>query len=79
LPFFTPQGFAHKFSHSRELVCNLLILCADGTCREIDRNPEFVHGFDQAANVVTENLAQHFVPHRPIGLGSDAVAELCLD
>lgn len=40
---------------------------------------QFVHRVNQAADVLAQHLAKHFVFHRRIGLGADMGAELRFD
>ena len=42
-------------------------------------NPELIHRLNQAADIVAEDLAEHFVRHRHIGLAADVIAKLRLD
>ena len=44
--------------------------------RKIWADPQFVHGVNQAADVVAEHLAQHFVVHGRIGFAANMVTEL---
>ena len=42
-------------------------------------NPQFIHGLDEAANIMIENLAQHLVRHRHVGFAAHVIAKLRLD
>lgn len=42
-------------------------------------NLQLIHGLNQAANIVAEDLAEHFVRHRDIRLAPHMIAKLRLD
>jgi hypothetical protein len=46
---------------------------------KIRADAEFIHGVNQAADVVAKHLAQHFVFHSCVRSAADMVAEFCFD
>ena len=66
-------GFAQQFPDSRDILGNRHF------CPKIRFETDLVHELNQAANVVADDLAKHFVCHRGRGLASQMVRELPLN
>jgi|SRR5882724_5581301 len=42
-------------------------------------NPQLIHGLDEAADIVAEDLAEYFIRHGHVGLAADMITEFRLD
>jgi hypothetical protein len=76
-----PRAFGACISEIRwsALLDTVLIGAIIPDCPKFSGDAKFVRLLDQATDIVTNDLTQHFIDHRDISLAPKVIPELCLD